>query len=51
MNYIIIIFSGFFIGRIIGIIIHNKTKWIDGKAEVDLYMTEKYGSEWTELKK
>lgn len=49
MNYLIAILSGFLVGKIIAIILEKKTKWIDGKAETELYMKNKYGSDWTKL--
>ena len=49
MDYFVIVLSGFLVGRIIAMIMYKKTKWIDGKAEAELYMKNKYGSDWTKL--
>lgn len=49
MNYLIAILSGVLVGKIIAIILEKKTKWIDGKAETELYMKNKHGSDWTKF--
>lgn len=49
MNYLIAILSGFLVGKIISVILEKKTKWVDGKAETELYMKNKYGSHWTKF--
>lgn len=49
MDYFVIVLSGFLVGKIIAVILEKKTKWIDCKAETELYMKNKYGSDWTKL--
>jgi hypothetical protein len=52
MNLIILIITGFWVGILIGFI-HEKntnTNWIDGKKEVEDYMTKKYGKNWSTFK-
>jgi hypothetical protein len=49
MIILIAIIAGFFTGRLLGYITHKNTNWVDGKQEVNDYMSKNYGEEWVKL--
>lgn len=51
MIYLITLISGIFTGYLLGYIAHKCTKWVDGKQQINDYMAEKYGEQWTKLGK
>jgi hypothetical protein len=46
MIILIAIITGFIVGRLLGYIIDKNTKWIDGKQDVNDYMSKKYADDW-----
>jgi hypothetical protein len=51
MIYLAALISGFFTGQLLGYIAHKYTKWVDGKQQINDYMAEKYGEQWSKLGK
>lgn len=48
-NIVTIVIAGFWLGYALGWLIEKATKKVDGKLEIDEYMTKVYGDKWNNL--
>ena len=48
-NIVTAVIIGYWLGYAIGWLIEKSTKKVDGKLEIDQYMTKVYGDKWNNL--
>ena len=49
MQTLILVIIGFCVGYVLGQIFYETSKKVDGKQEVDTYMTNNYGEDWWKI--